>query len=195
MPEILVRAHAHRGASLVEILQNCIIYFDGAFGPLGEKATAADSGIRLVHGEPMLFGKSKDKGLVFDEGACRFRVVKVGVDAPIEAIARHDETNLPRAIALAGLGGDDEPTALGVHLRPAARRGASGLCRAVAGPGADPRPACRAPRSDGGRVAEGAIRRPSRRRRLPRRGLSGKDSARRDAAPCRGAFVHGQAMN
>ncbi len=120
MPDILVRAHAHRGASLVEILQNCIIYFDGAFGPLGEKATAADSGIRLVHGEPMLFGKNKEKGLVFDEGSCRFRVVTVGVDAPIEAIARHDETKLPRAIALASLGGDDEPTALGViYARPA----------------------------------------------------------------------------
>ena len=41
LPDVLVRAHAHRGASLVEILQNCIIYNDGAFGPLGEKATAA----------------------------------------------------------------------------------------------------------------------------------------------------------
>ena len=70
LPRILVRAHAHRGASLVEILQNCIIYFDGAFGPLGEKATAADAGIRLVHGEPMRFGKEQDKGLVFDEATC-----------------------------------------------------------------------------------------------------------------------------
>ncbi len=119
MPEILVRAHAHKGASLVEILQNCIIYHDGAFGPLGEKATAAEAGIRLKHGEPMLFGKAKDKGLVFDEGACRFRVVNVGVDAPLEAVACHDETNLPRAIALASLGGGDEPTALGViYARP-----------------------------------------------------------------------------
>ena len=119
MPGILVRAHAHKGASLVEILQNCIIYHDGAFGPLGEKATAADSGIRLVHGEPMLFGKARDKGLVFDESASRFRVVTVGADAPMESIARHDETNLPRAAALARLGGNDEPTALGVlYARP-----------------------------------------------------------------------------
>jgi len=119
MPGMLVRAHAHRGASLVEILQNCIIYHDGAFGPLGEKATAAESGIRLVNGEPMLFGKAKDKGLVFDETACRFRVVTVGTDAPLEQIARHDETNLARATALARLGGTGEPTALGVlYARP-----------------------------------------------------------------------------
>jgi 2-oxoglutarate/2-oxoacid ferredoxin oxidoreductase subunit beta len=119
MPEVLVRAHAHKGASLVEILQNCIIYHDGAFGPLGEKATAPDAGIRLKHGEPMLYGKAKDKGLVFDESACRFRIAQVGVDAPLEAVARHDETNLPRAIALASLGGGDEPTAIGViYARP-----------------------------------------------------------------------------
>ena len=127
MPGILVRAHAHRGAALVEILQNCIIYHDGAFGPLGEKATAADSGIRLVHGEPMLFGKNREKGLVFDETACRFRVASVGSDAPLESIARHDETNLPRATALASLGATDEPTALGVLFARPADSAAAGL--------------------------------------------------------------------
>lgn len=130
LPGMLVRAHAHQGASLVEILQNCIIYFDGAFGPLGEKATAADAGIRLVHGEPMRFGKERDKGLVFDEAACRFKVVAIGDDHPVESLAVHDETNRMRAIALAELGGDDEPTALGVlYRRPpdAAKPGLSDL--------------------------------------------------------------------
>ncbi len=119
LPGMLVRAHAHQGTSLVEILQNCIIYFDGAFGPLGEKATAADAGIRLVHGEPMVFGKEKDKGLIFDESEGAFRVVAVGPDHPVESLAVHDETNLTRAMALAGFGSDDEPTALGVlYQRP-----------------------------------------------------------------------------
>jgi 2-oxoglutarate ferredoxin oxidoreductase subunit beta len=119
LPGVLVRAHAHRGASLVEILQNCIIYFDGAYGPLGEKATAADAGVRVVHGEPMRFGKENEKGLVFDESACRFRVVQIGPDHPVEALAVHDETNIVRATALASLGGDGEPTALGViYQRP-----------------------------------------------------------------------------
>ena len=86
---------------------------------LGEKATAADAGIRLVHGEPMLFGKDKDKGLVFDETSSRFRVVSVGTDAPLEAVARHDETSLTRATALAALGEPGEPMALGVlYARP-----------------------------------------------------------------------------
>jgi 2-oxoglutarate ferredoxin oxidoreductase subunit beta len=118
LPKMLVKAHAHRGTSLVEILQNCIIYFDGAFGPLGEKTTAADAGIRLVHGEPMLFGRDREKGLVFDATTCRFRVVTVGVDAPLEAVARHDETSLARATALADLG-PGAPVALGMlYQRP-----------------------------------------------------------------------------
>jgi 2-oxoglutarate ferredoxin oxidoreductase subunit beta len=127
MPGILVRAHAHKGASLVEILQNCIIYHDGAFGPLGEKATAAEAGIRLVHGEPMLFGKNKEKGLVFDADTSRFRVVGVGTEVPLEAVARHDETNLSRAIALANLGGAGEPTALGVLYARTADGGPAGF--------------------------------------------------------------------
>ncbi len=117
LPETLVKAHAHRGTSLVEILQNCIIYFDGAFGALGEKATAASASIRLVDGERMRFGKELEKGLAFDETACRFHAVEIGPEHPVESIAVHDETNLMRATALASLGGDDEPTALGVIYR------------------------------------------------------------------------------
>ena len=131
LPGVLVRAHAHRGASLVEILQNCIIYFDGAFGPLGEKGTAPDAGIRLVHGEPMRFGKEQEKGLVFDESTCRFAAVTIGPEHPVESLAIHDESNLVRATALASLGGKDgEPTALGViYQRPpdAAKPGLSQL--------------------------------------------------------------------
>jgi 2-oxoglutarate/2-oxoacid ferredoxin oxidoreductase subunit beta len=120
LPNVLVRAHAHKGASLVEILQNCIIYNDGAFGPLGEKATAAESGIRLEHGEPMVFGKARDKGLVYDDQQSRFRVVAIGPDQPIESLARHDETNLARATALANMDGVEGPMALGViYARPA----------------------------------------------------------------------------
>jgi 2-oxoglutarate ferredoxin oxidoreductase subunit beta len=120
LPKMLVRAHSHRGAALVEILQNCIIYHDGAFGPLGEKATAAEAGIRLVHGEPMRFGKKAEKGLIFDEAAGAFRVIEIGSDATLDALAVHDETNLVRATALARLGADGEPVALGVlYARPA----------------------------------------------------------------------------
>ena len=37
LPGVLVRAHAHKGASLVEILQNCVIYNDEAFKTVAKK--------------------------------------------------------------------------------------------------------------------------------------------------------------
>jgi 2-oxoglutarate ferredoxin oxidoreductase subunit beta len=120
LPHLLVRAHAHRGAAFVEILQNCIIYNDGAFGSVSDKSRAPDHSIRLRHGEPMLFGRSDEHGLVFDERQGRFRVAAIGADCPIEAVARHDETNLSRAMALTDLGAAGEPKALGVlYARPA----------------------------------------------------------------------------
>ncbi len=127
---MLTRAHGHKGASLLEILQNCIIYHDGAFGPVSEKAHAAEASVRLTDGEPMLFGKEKELGLVFETDAGRFRVARPGTDCSADYIARHDETDLTRATALAVLGeGKDEPTALGVlYARKAnGETGMSGL--------------------------------------------------------------------
>ena len=119
LPGVLVRAHAHKGTSLVEILQNCIIYSDGVFENVADKASAAKNAIRLVHGEPILIGKERKSGLVLDKADLRFRVAEVGVDCPLEAIARHDETNLVRAMALAALDGPEDPAVLGVlYARP-----------------------------------------------------------------------------
>ena len=126
---MLTRAHAHKGASLLEILQNCIIYHDGAFGPVSEKAHAADASVRLVHGEPMLFGMESELGLVFKADAGRFEVARPGADCTLEEIARHDETDLSRATALTTLGeAEGEPTALGVlYARP--EDGQSGMAK------------------------------------------------------------------
>ena len=68
----------------------------------------------------MLFGKGRDKGLIYEEAAARFRVVSVGPGQPPESLALHDETNLARATALAALCAPGEPMALGVlYRRPA----------------------------------------------------------------------------
>jgi 2-oxoglutarate ferredoxin oxidoreductase subunit beta len=119
LPDVLVRAHAHKGASLVEILQNCVIYNDGVFKSVANKADVAKNAIRLAHGEPMMIGADQKRGLVLEEATGRFRVAEIGADYPIEAIARHDETNLTKAMALAALDGDDDPAVLGVlYARP-----------------------------------------------------------------------------
>ena len=61
--EMLKRAHAHRGASFVEILQNCNIFNDGAFNDVSDKAIKADHQLVLEHGKPLIFGKNRDKGI------------------------------------------------------------------------------------------------------------------------------------
>lgn len=62
---ILARAAAHRGTALVEIYQNCVVFNDQAFAGFTGKAVRDDRTLPLVHGEKMLFGKERDRGLRF----------------------------------------------------------------------------------------------------------------------------------
>ena len=61
--EVLKRAHDHRGASFVEVFQNCVVYNDAVFENFTGKEVAADMQLLLQHGKPMLFGKEHDKGI------------------------------------------------------------------------------------------------------------------------------------
>jgi len=115
LPHMLERAQAYQGAALLEIFQNCIVYNDGVWGGLADKTTTEDMTIRLEHGEPMIFGKEHDKGLVFDSTVGSFSVI-TDADGPVaERATVHDETNWMMAWALSHLQGYDElPTAIGV---------------------------------------------------------------------------------
>ncbi len=64
--EVLLAAGRHRGTSVCEILQNCVIYNNGIHSPITDREYRADRTIHLVHGEKMLFGKDKRRGLVRD---------------------------------------------------------------------------------------------------------------------------------
>ncbi|RLK50511.1 2-oxoglutarate ferredoxin oxidoreductase subunit beta [Alkalispirillum mobile] len=113
---VLERAHEHRGASLVEIYQNCIVYNDQAFAAITQRGRAADNTIRLRHGEPMRFGANGDRGLVLDPASCALRVVDVGGEngVPESELLVHDERNAALAGLLASMQPPDLPVALGV---------------------------------------------------------------------------------
>ncbi len=66
LTSVLSAAAAHRGASLVEIYQNCPIFNDGAFDSIKDNETRSDSIIPLVHGEPIRFGVDGQLGVVRD---------------------------------------------------------------------------------------------------------------------------------
>ena len=115
LPVMLRRAHDHKGASFVEIYQNCIVYNDGVFSNFTEKDVAADTQIELEHGKPMLFGKDKKKGLRLKPGKIEIEIVTVGENGVTEAdILVHDETNKVQASLLAAMDPPSFPKAIGV---------------------------------------------------------------------------------
>ncbi|HLW07834.1 MAG TPA: 2-oxoacid:ferredoxin oxidoreductase subunit beta, partial [Marinilabiliaceae bacterium] len=64
--DVFKKAAQHEGASVVEVLQNCVIYNDKTHEAITDKEHREDRTILLEHGEPMIFGKNRDKGLILD---------------------------------------------------------------------------------------------------------------------------------
>jgi 2-oxoglutarate ferredoxin oxidoreductase subunit beta len=115
MMEMFRRAHAHRGASFVEIYQNCNVFNDGAFGQITSKDARESMLIPLVHGQPIRFGPGGEKGVMLD-GQAGARIVDVA-DAGEENILIHDETRDEPGLAfmLSRLSsGPTTPTPVGV---------------------------------------------------------------------------------
>ncbi len=88
LTEVLRQAAAHEGTALVEIYQNCNIFNDGAFEPLKDSDTRDDVMMRLVHGEPIRFGKDGEKGVIRNADG-HITVVDVA-DVGESAIITHD---------------------------------------------------------------------------------------------------------
>lgn len=65
LQSVLKAAHAHQGFAFVEILQNCVIFNDGAFSHIVERSIRDDRQVDLRAGKPLIFGKDLDKGIRF----------------------------------------------------------------------------------------------------------------------------------
>ena len=113
--EIMTAAALHDGTSVVEMLTNCVIFNDGAHRNLSDPAVRADRTIVLRHGEKMLFGKDRNKGLVlFNMG---LKAVTIGEDGfTIDDVLTHDahSDNMGIHMMLAEMKGPGLPVALGV---------------------------------------------------------------------------------
>ena len=114
--QCLVRAAQHDGFSITEVLQNCVIFNDGAHAAFAkDKATRAENTIILRDGEKMLFGANKEKGIVLD--GFKLKVVTVGEDGyTLDDVLTHDSKEPTTYIhnALAAMKYPDFPVALGV---------------------------------------------------------------------------------
>ncbi|RLD37917.1 MAG: 2-oxoacid:ferredoxin oxidoreductase subunit beta [Bacteroidetes bacterium] len=113
--EILLNAQNHKGTSIVEILQNCVIFSNGVHSFYTDKETKLDRQLILHHGEKMIFGKNKDKGIVLD--GLKLKVVTIGENGVSEDdILTHDAHEESPFLhwMLIHMKGPDFPIALGV---------------------------------------------------------------------------------
>ena len=113
--EVMVAAAQHKGTSVVEILQNCVIFNHGIHNHITDKEFRADRTIHLRHGEKMIFGKEQNMGLVQD--GFLLKAVEIGKDGyTIDDVLVHDahcQSNFLHQ-QLAMMDGYDLPLAVGV---------------------------------------------------------------------------------
>jgi 2-oxoglutarate ferredoxin oxidoreductase subunit beta len=112
--QIYIEAAKHKGTSVIEVLQNCVIFNDGIHETVAGKEVRDDRTIILRDGEPMIFGKNNDKGLVLE--GLKLKVVTLGDGYQVEDLLVHDasESNPGIQYMLANMRYPEYPVALGV---------------------------------------------------------------------------------
>ena len=115
--DIFVAAAKHDGTSVTEMLVNCVIFNDGSHRAFSDREVKADRTITLKHGEKMIFGKNRDKGLMLDKQNLKLKVVTIGQDGITEDdILTHDahSDNIGIHTMLVDMKYPDYPVALGI---------------------------------------------------------------------------------
>lgn len=112
--DVLIQAAKHKGASVVEALVNCVIFNNGTHSAISDKEVRADRTIILKHGEPMIYGKGHNKGLIID--GFNLKSVTIGENGITEKdILVHDAKCEDRTLHFKlGTMSGDLPVALGV---------------------------------------------------------------------------------
>ena len=119
MQKIFTEAEEHRGTSLIEILQNCVIFNDKTFAAITGKEVKQNAQLILEDGKPMLFGAEMNKGIVLN--GFKLEVVTIG------------ENNVTEKNILVHDAKEQDPTlhAMLARMRPPEFPAALGIIRAV----------------------------------------------------------------
>ena len=114
LSEIIERGAKHKGASFVEIYQNCNIYNDDAFANFYSRDVRSDRMVVLEHNKPILFGSDNNKGLRMN--GVKLEVVEIKNHNDKKDIIIHDEMNPNPAVAyfLSQMHYPEMPEAIGV---------------------------------------------------------------------------------
>src|SRR6187431_3233477 len=111
---LLIRANAHKGASFLEIYQNCNIFNDGAFEIFTEKGSKPQETLFLEQGKPLIFGTDKNKGIRLD--GFTPKVVNLADGYSADDLWVHDEKDIYKAQILVRI--FDNPSTEGHLPRP-----------------------------------------------------------------------------
>jgi 2-oxoglutarate ferredoxin oxidoreductase subunit beta len=102
LQDVLRRAHAHKGTSFVEILQNCPVYNDAEWAAIEDKKTRVEAGLPLEHGRPLVFGaKGARRGIRIEHGVPTVVPLRDDEDPVAAGITVHDEKHESPAYAFA----------------------------------------------------------------------------------------------
>jgi 2-oxoglutarate ferredoxin oxidoreductase subunit beta len=113
--QVIEAAARHKGTSFVEILQNCLVFNDGAFDSFTDRAVRDENRILLEHGKPIRFGAGGRRGVMIRD--MQPRLVTIGEDGVREEdLLVHDAHSSSRALEslLASLEPPEFPVALGI---------------------------------------------------------------------------------
>ncbi|MBZ0151492.1 MAG: 2-oxoacid:ferredoxin oxidoreductase subunit beta [Planctomycetes bacterium] len=115
LEETIVRASGHQGTAYVEIYQNCNIFNDGAYKATTDKEVRDQRILYLQHGQPLLFGANKDRGIAFDS---HFQPCLVSGGDLGKAFVWDETSESPApAMALATMSEAEFPVPVGVFRR------------------------------------------------------------------------------
>ena len=96
------------GGTFVECLVNCVIFNNGTHAWIADREQRAEHSIILKHGEKMIFGANKDKGLAVEIDPVTFVPKMIVVPADDPRVLTHDATQAdPTLHRLLGLMGQD----------------------------------------------------------------------------------------
>lgn len=118
LQEMMHRAGEHTGAAFLEVLQNCNIFNDGAWRDFTDKSVKEDRMLVLKHGEPMIFGAEKNKGIRLN--GLQPEVVTIGENGvSVADLWVHDESDpdASRTQILSRMWWPDFPVPVGVFRR------------------------------------------------------------------------------
>jgi 2-oxoglutarate ferredoxin oxidoreductase subunit beta len=115
MVDVMFEAAKHDGTSIIEILENCVIFADKTHAAITAKDLRDDFQVHLKHGEPIIFGTNKEKGIRLNGTV--LEVVKIGEKGITEKdILVHDQYSHDPGIhlMLAKMAPPHFPVAMGV---------------------------------------------------------------------------------